>query len=165
MTLQISVAVKGITELEQKLAPDQLQKGLEVGLSKSGHTVLKAAQMIAAPHHFSGRLQNRMGVVVSGSGMNQKATIGVNAAEVPEAGPLSHGWRSRSGKQPPTEDIAHWLSSKGKDPALAFVVARSIKAKGYSFKPLRIFETAYQEVHETVAHTILRALKWRQGRD
>lgn len=186
----ITVSVTGLDAVERLLDPMNLEQGLHVGLSKSGGIIAAQARAIIRPHHYTGHYEQQIHTVVTGTGLNQVARVGVSASQVPEARPLSYGWRSGSGKMPPIEPIARWLAKHpdiGASPnsfrnasgfrrtsgsissvasesavrGLAFVIARSIARKGYSFQPLKVWETAFQRSQSQIAVTILRALRWR----
>ena len=184
---QIVATVTGLDAVQKALSPQQFEARLHAGLTTAGNLVAAQARNIVRPHHYTGRFEQQIHVAVTGTGLSQKATVGVSAAQVPEARPLSYGWKSNSGRMPPIEPIAQWVAkhpeispsknsytnssgfrrtrgsaaSVGAESAvrgLAFVIARSIMRKGYSFPPLKVFETAYTQARASVVAALQKAI-------
>lgn len=193
MTLQVDVKVPDLAAIAAKISPQGFEQGLRVGLSKAGNRVALEARQIIHPHHFTGHYEQEIHTEITGSGFNLTAIVGVSKAQVPEAAPLSYGWRSTSGRQPPTDAIARWIarkpsvgsgvssniltnssgfrrtngtissvSSESAVRGLAFVIARKIGRKGYSFAPLNVWENAWNRVRSEVGGIIHTSIGWRQ---
>ena len=160
-----------LARMQAELGPlmeAKVARGLELG----GIAVQGAARQNLSSHHYHGTAENQTTVsppiIAAGS---VEVTVGIHGGLAPEGRPLEFGWASSSGKQPPTSAIAEWLTSKpGLIPSpnvtrnaqgfvrrrgtvaaiasesavrgMAFVIARNIKRRGYSFGALHWLEQA-----------------------
>lgn len=93
-------------------------------------------------------------------------TVGIHPpAFAPEGATFEKGWRSKKGKQPPTEPIALWVLSRGitgdakEAKHIAFVVARNMKNKGYSFGEYHWLRDAWASEAPMVQATVARFLQ------
>lgn len=139
---QITIVVTGVADAKRRLSPEAFEANLRDGLQEGGDLVAAEMRRIIQPHRFRGRWQQELHTEVSGSGLGQKAHIGVSAAAVPEARPMTLGWKSGAGKRPPTSAIEEWLERAPNAPStptgmttrgFAFLIARAIGRRGYSF--------------------------------
>lgn len=173
------IIIVGLPEALAEFDPHRFVAGLRTGMQAVGEAVATEARLIVKPHHFHGTFEQQIHAVTTGDSLATVVTsVGVNPELVPEARPLSFGWKSSGGKQPPTEAIAAWLASKpelvnaagsnavgrnasgfitrkgsiaevsqdSKIRGLAFVIARKIGQRGYSFAPLNPFDRAWDMV-------------------
>lgn len=112
MAGEVAIVVTGVREAQRHLDPAAFSRGLRDGLKEAGALLERAQREIVAPHHFRGTWEQQIHTEIRGSGLNMEAHVGVSASRVPEARPMTYGWVSSSGHQPPTEAIADWLSRK-----------------------------------------------------
>ncbi|HLA65024.1 MAG TPA: hypothetical protein VK600_00415 [Candidatus Saccharimonadales bacterium] len=111
----VEVVIVGIPKAMRDLDPARMAVGLRTGFQAVGdQLVAPAARRIVRPHHWHGRFEQQIHTTVTGSGLNVAAHVGVSSAMVPEARPLTFGWKSGSGRQPPTDAIMAWLTGSGK---------------------------------------------------
>ena len=174
--------------LALQLGPLMLEK-VAAGLERGGFAVQAAARANLAPHHYHGTAEQQTTVspplITAG---NVTVTVGIHGGLAPEGRPLEFGWASAAGKQPPTKAIAEWLTSKpGLIPSanvsrnargfvrrkgtiaaiasesavrgMAFVIARNIKRRGYSFGSLHWLDGALDEQTATVLAELQRACR------
>lgn len=107
------VIVVGLPAALREFDPARFAEGLRTGMNTLGEEVATGARNLIEPHHWHGRFQQQIHVETTGDSLSNIVTnVGVNSALVPEARPISFGWKSTGGKQPPTEAIAAWLASK-----------------------------------------------------
>jgi len=157
-----AVVITGLEKAERDLGPERFGRVVRTGFEELGALTEEYTTAKIAPHHWHGELAGSLHAATTGSG-----ALASERTEVTLRGPQVHsfrgGWFSRSGKQPPTEQIAAWLTERGRDPRFAFAVARQIGARsrgaaagqssglagaalgrlgGYSFGKLRLFPTA-----------------------
>lgn len=162
MTQYASVHVIGLDAALRGLSPERLAAGLPAGLHAVGLDLAAEVHGYIKPHHYTGRAEQQVHAEPpEGQGFGVHVFVGTSASAVPELRPLMYGWKS-SGKRPPTDAIAKWLSGK---PELAgsgsvtrssggfvrrsgtksqisaeasvrsraFLIARAIGRRGYSF--------------------------------
>jgi len=176
----VAVVVTGLEQAEKDLSPEHFARAIATGFDEIGGAVQGYTAGRLGTHHWQGKLLGSLHHVTTGSGSiaTEKTTISV---EGPQARSFRGGWFSRSGHQPPTEQIAAWLSDHGKDPRFAFAVARKIGGRstaaaagrssglagaalgrlgGYSFGKLRLFPTA-RWIKPRAVEIIGRALQIR----
>ena len=158
------------------------------GLVGWGHLIEYAGKANLAPHHWHGTAEQStvtVGPVIEGDQV--VVSVGLHGGMAPEGRPLEYGWKSESGKQPPISAIAEWLTSKpGLIPSpnvtrnssgfirrrgtiaaisqeaavrsLAFVIARNIGRRGYSFGALHWLRDAMVETREEGLALLRRVL-------
>jgi len=80
------------------------------GLYRAGQEVAGAMARSAKAHHDTGRLEQQIHAQPFGEGFATEVHVGISTGLAPEGRPLAFGWKSTSGKQPPTQAIAEWLS-------------------------------------------------------
>lgn len=94
--------------------------GFGRALLRGGLAVAAEMQRAAKPHHDLGNLERNIHAEgPTGSGLNVEVRVGISTAAAPEGRPLAFGWKSSTGKQPPTEAIAAWLLRKGTVPTMS----------------------------------------------
>ncbi|HTR71861.1 MAG TPA: hypothetical protein VMH41_16750 [Mycobacteriales bacterium] len=147
----------------------------------------RARANVEDEHHFTGNLAQNLHTEVQGSGLDLEAHVGVSTGLVPEGRPLEFGWPAGSGKQPPTDAIARWLASKpeiagsplvtrssagfirrkgtiaqiSQDAAIrsrAFLIARAIGQRGYSFGALHWLSQAGADGAEDAAQIVQESI-------
>ncbi len=173
MSEEIGIVVTGIPHAVARLSPAHLEAGLLAGFTEAGALVETAARRIIDPHHDKGTFQQQLHTEITGTGFGIGAHVGVSAAAVPEARPLTYGWPGGAGKQPPSAPIESWLNrnpSRVSVPSgmtaksFAFLIARAIGKRGYSFgsgvggQKLDTFRRAFDEVREKVREVIAKHL-------
>lgn len=80
-------------------------------LQRGGLAIQAEMQHVARTHHDLGNLERQIHVEgPTGSGINSEIRIGISTAAAPEGRPLAFGWSSTSGKRPPIDAIARWLT-------------------------------------------------------
>jgi hypothetical protein len=135
------VEVIGAERVDASLDPARWQ-GFGQALLRGGLAIAAEMQRAAKPHHDTGNLERNIHAEGPfGHGLNQEVRIGIGTAGAPEGRPLAFGWKSKSGRQPPTGAIVAWLTRKGFGSGLtdsqlrgrAFVIARAIGRRGYRF--------------------------------
>lgn len=135
------VTVIGAERVDASLDPARWH-GFGTALLQGGLAIAAEMQRAAKPHHDTGNLERQIHAEGPfGSGLNQEVRIGIGTAAAPEGRPLAFGWKSKGGLQPPTAAIVAWLSRRGRAAGLtdsqlrgrAFVIARAIGRRGYSF--------------------------------
>jgi hypothetical protein len=162
MVSNTRVVVTGLEQAERDLGEARFAAAIGQAFEEIGGIVEAYAGERLVKHTWHGKLAGSLHHAASGSGKIAGQRV-VVAAEGPQARSFKGGWFSRSGKQPPTGQIAQWLEAKGKDPRFAFAVARKIGARsvaaeagtahgvegaslgrlgGYSFGKLRFFPTS-----------------------
>lgn len=162
MTQYASVQVIGLDAALRSLSPERLAAGLPAGLHAVGQDLAREVHGYIKPHHYTGRAEQQVHAEPpEGQGFGVHVFVGTSASLVPELRPLMFGWRS-SGKRPPTDAIAQWLTAKpelagsasvARSPAgfvrrsgtraqisaeasvrsRAFLIARAIGRRGYTF--------------------------------
>lgn len=188
----IEVHIKGLDEALKALDPHTFEMGLRRGMHEAGDLLGGIARGHVKPHHLTGNFEQNIHTEIKGEGLTLRAYIGVSAGQVPEARPLSYGWKSESGKMPPVSAIAKWLtykpglisssnvytqvggkghgnlvrrgsigaiSQEAKVKSQAFLIARAIGRRGYSFEPIKPFERAWDEGGYRVQGIIENAIK------
>ncbi len=154
----LGVRVTGLEAAERALNPalydERLAKAIRIG---SNEILVPAIRAVLGPHRWSGRAEASIHAMVRSE---FAIKTGALASEVPELRPLTHGWYSRSAKQPPPERLAGWLSSKGADPKAAFVVARAIQQRGYKDEPrgINTFRVALRRSRAALIAVIAREM-------
>lgn len=177
------------------LAGTKILTQAAAGLEQAGVLVQTNARRNLAEHHYHGTAERN--TVVSPPLITPEAitvTVGIHAGLAPEGAPLEFGWRSQSGKQPPSEPIYQWLQGSGKGAGLlasagvnvrrnsagfitgsrakriapdqqkaarglAFVIARNIGRKGYSFGALHWLSGGLEEAKPAIMGIIARAIR------
>jgi hypothetical protein len=189
--------VLNVAEVEAALAAagSRILGQAAVGLEQAGVVVQTNARRNLADHHYTGRAE-RMTVVSPPliTPESISVTVGIHAGTAPEGRPLEYGWKSESGKQPPTEPILQWLQSSGKGAGLlasaginvrrnkagfitgsraqrvapnqaakarsiAFLIARKIGRRGYSFGKLGWLSGGLEEAKPAILGIVGRAIK------
>jgi hypothetical protein len=80
-------------------------------LKRGGLAIQAEMQQVARTHHDLGNLERQIHVEgPTGSGLDAQVRVGISTKAAPEGRPLAFGWASASGKQPPVEAIARWLT-------------------------------------------------------
>jgi hypothetical protein len=157
-----SIEVIGLGRAKALFDGGRLERRWAQGALRVGQDIAGDMKAAARPHHMSGRLEQQIHAEPFGTGMGMEVHVGISVGLAPEGRPIAFGWKSQSGKQPPSQAIADWIVRKGglgattnvtRTPAgfqryrgtkaqisqesavrsLAFLIARKIKAKGYSF--------------------------------
>ena len=116
--MNTTVSVVGVDTAGKSLAEfsDVLEARIGLGLQAWGTVIQSQARRNIAEHHFTGLTERSTTVsAVTKEGPVSTVTVGVHGGLAPQARPLELGWRSSTGKQPPSDAIYRWLtgSSKG----------------------------------------------------
>ncbi len=185
----IGIKITGADKAKAMLDPTNIGLGVRKGMIRGATLIEGEAKRIVKPRHWHGTAERSIHQRVSGSGFDTEVMVGSNSARAPHFRSLSYGWPSGKGKQPPTDAIAEWLTSKpeivsgvtksvkrnsagfvtrsgsvsaiskeAKVRGLAFVIARKIGKKGFSFKPMMIFEMAWGKNRDKVGAAIREAI-------
>ena len=174
--MTISVRFENTERVLHALTPDAYEAKAEQGLIDAAHAIERDAKANLHEHHFRGTTErNTTTSAIERDGDRSWVTVGVHGGQAPQARPLEFGWKSESGKMPPIQPIADWLVSKGyAGPSkgtkatktadagvrgLAFVIARNIKRRGFSFGPLHWLGRAYDQNRPKVAGYIERRFR------
>lgn len=166
----IIISIKHFT-LEREL--ELLVRRAEEGLAEAGEIIQEAARANLDPYAYNYTASDQTTVSkVSRIGETSEITVGVHDLGLaPHARALEFGWKSATGKQPPTEPIAEWLEVKlgvdpQKSPGIAFVIARRIghgdatrPGGGFSFGALHWLQRAADDNADLVGSTIADAAK------
>ena len=114
MAVDEYVQVIGLEKLQAALDPAVWAERARAGLLRAGQVAIepRARVNVEAEHHYHGTLAQNLHTELMGEGMASEAHVGISTGLVPEGRPLEFGWRSASGKQPPIDAIARWLTSK-----------------------------------------------------
>jgi hypothetical protein len=170
---QIGVVITGIPSALRRVSPARFEAGLAAGFQEAGDLVGGAARRILAPHHDRGTFAQQIHTELTGSGWGIGAHVGVSAAAVPEARPITYGWPGGGNSRPPAAAIESWLlrnPSRIQVPSgmtahsFAFVIARAIGKRGYTFgtgvggQKLDTFRRAFAEVRDAVRRVIAARL-------
>lgn len=157
------IVVVGLPAALREFDPARFSQGLRVGMDALGEAVATDARVLLEPHHWHGRFQQQIHVETTGTALADIVTnVGVNAALVPEARPISFGWKSGSGKQPPTSAIAAWLASKPELVNAAGSDAVGRNASGFITRKGTIAEVSGDSKIRSLAFLIARKIK-REG--
>lgn len=81
-----------------------------LGMLRAGQEVAGEMARSAKEHHDTGRLEQQIHATAMGEGFATEVHVGISTGLAPEGRPLAFGWKSGSGKQPPVQAIAEWLS-------------------------------------------------------
>ncbi len=143
-----------------------LRRRARDGLPAAGAAVQAAARANLAEHRFRGTAEEATTVSpVRSEGDEDVVTVGVHDLGLaPHARALEFGWRSRTGRQPPSAPIAAWGLERGivderEAPGFGFVVARRIGRTGFSFGALHFLGRAAEEATPAVAGAIESAAR------
>ena len=174
--MTISVHIEGEAKVMAMLQHEAYQSRAEHGLIDAAHAMERDAKANLKEHHFRGQTErNTTTSDIDRQGDRSVVTIGIHGGMAPQGRPLEFGWKSESGKMPPIQPIADWLVSKGiagpakgtkatktADSAVrgfAFVIARNIQRRGYSFPPLHWLGRAYDSNRSKVSGYIERRMQ------
>lgn len=188
------IRVTGLREAVGKLEPAAWEAGARRGLLKVGQAAADEVKRDIAPHHYTGRAEQQVHAEQEHIPGRISVHVGTSSALVPELRPLVYGWRSRGGKQPPTDAIATWLAHKpelAESPSVgrtaagflrfrrgatvasvagesavrarAFLIARAIGRRGYSFPPTDSFRKAWARVGPTATRVIAEEMRHHHG--
>jgi hypothetical protein len=175
-----TVEIVGLAKAEALLSAARYERALGAGLLAAGILVQSEARAVLASHHWHGRAEAEVHAEPRGP---LSVFVGGSAAKAPELRPLTYGWHSSSGKQPPTSAIAEWLTSKpeiadsssvSRSPrgfvrrrgtigqiagesairSRAFLIARAIGRRGFSFGRLDTFAVAIARARPRIAAVI-----------
>lgn len=108
----IGIKVTGANEARAALDPLRVGAGVRSGLIQGAGLIERTAKGVVATHHWHGTAERSIHQRVSGSGINSEVMIGSNTGRAPHFRSLAYGWPGGKGKQPPTDAIAKWLTSK-----------------------------------------------------
>lgn len=174
--MTISVHIEGEAKVMAMLQHEAYQSRAEHGLIDAAHAMERDAKANLKEHHFRGTTErNTTTSELQRNGDVSTVTVGIHGGMAPQGRPLELGWASQSGKMPPIQPIADWLVSKGyagpksgnkatktADSAvrgLAFVIARNIQRRGFSFGPIHWLGRAYDSNRGEVSGYIARSMK------
>ena len=181
--MSFTITVHGLSEAAAQLEPATWQAGVKRGLLRVGQLAADAVKLDIAPHHYTGRAQQQVHAQEIALPGVLAVHVGASSELVPELRPLVEGWKSSGGRQPPTAAIAEWLAHKpeiaptssvsrsasgrlsfrasiasvSSETAVrsrAFLIARAIGRRGYSFGKTDSFRKAWEKVGPTADQII-----------
>ena len=156
----MSVVIVGKDKVEASLAAyagPEMEARLGLGLQAWGQVVQRGARANLHPHHFTGRAEQSTSVsgpTVSGSTV--AVTVGIHGGLAPEGRPLEFGWKSDSGKQPPSEPIYQWLTGSSQGAAVLSSAGGSVNRKGGFIVGSRSSRTSDESTARGLAFVIAR---------
>jgi hypothetical protein len=137
-----------ITELNVAVALSSARAA--AGLEAGARVIQAKARQNMSSHHYRGRAEAATTVsppVITPGWVDVKVGI-QKGTWAPEGRTFEFGWHSKKGKQPPVKPLAEWALSRGivgterEAKSFGFVVARSMKKRGYSFGEFHWLEDA-----------------------
>lgn len=175
--LPISIYVTGVNKAMMALAiaNAELQVRGIAGMYAGAKLVQKQAKTNLNQHRWHGTTASK--VVISGPprmlgelggapyalGGWISFTVGIPHEQWPAfavGATFEHGWHSKRGKQPPTAPLAKWAVSRGlvrpgqSAKQVGFIIARTIKKRGYSFGEHHWLRDAWIAQSAAVAATV-----------
>lgn len=160
----IVVTITGVRETLYVLSVEitKEQAAATAALVAAAELIRDRARTNAAAFRYSGRLEAATNVkgptIIKGVTF---VTVGVHGEFAPEGKTFETGWRSKSGLRPPSKSLEAWAESKGiADPKrAAFVIARAIGARGYSFGERHWLSSAFAEVGPAATGMVAAAVE------
>lgn len=111
-----TIEVIGLQRATQLFSHQRVGEQFAIGMLRSGQEIAGEMARAAKEHHDTGRLEQQIHAEPFGFGFASEVHVGISTGVAPEGRPLAFGWKSESGKQPPTQAIAEWL---GRHPSAA----------------------------------------------
>ncbi len=169
----LRVTVLGVRETiaELHIAVSAMALRGTAGLVAGGKIIQELARENLAPHHYRGTAERQVSVstpVVSPTEV--VVTVGHHWPPFNPTGyTFEYGWHSQSGRRPPVQPIEDWLNTKGfaarggrpmTSRQAAFIVARAIGQRGYSFGEDHWLDDAAAEGAGAVVGAVYAAVQW-----
>jgi hypothetical protein len=155
----VTIVVRGLPEAVAEYDPALMAGRLEPAFAEFARELQAETRTLMGDHRVTGAAERSVEAEARGGSLSGlEARIESRDAAV---GALAFGWHGR-GTQPPVEPIARWLEARGKDPAGAFAVARTIGQRGLSFSPLQMFQRAWRQLEPRVGDIVTRTLGARR---
>lgn len=157
----VEVRIVGLEKTMRDVSPAEFGRRTHDGFHAAGLVIEGAAKGIVAPHHYTGRFEQRIHTVTTGHNLGDIKTV-VGVIGVPEARSLTYGWPV--GSFPNISKIADWVvrrienasvsvsrtskgllrvkpgagglkgaAGEGNVKHIAFVIARAISRRGFTF--------------------------------
>lgn len=154
----VQITLDGQTKLISTL--DQKNKAMVKGIMKelraSGRTI--ATQAGSAAPQFTGTLASRVRVTSSARFLGARVSL-----FAPHSWIIGRGGRQPGAKMPPPKQLVEWVKARGLATteaaarSMAFVIARSIAAKG--IKPNLFLDRAFAAEHPNLVQRLRRILE------
>ena len=169
--MSLQVTVTGLPAAMSAVDPARYGRGLRDGMEAGGAILQEEAAAIIRPRRFLGTYEEKLRTRIRGSGLSMTARITTTA---PGATSLSNGWligrpvgvKGMSGKAAGTAGLGPWAqarlgASPKEAPRMAFLIARSVKRRGYSpLTPrLRVFSRAWTAGSQLARAAIVDAIR------
>lgn len=148
--ITISVNLKNVEPLLKRLSPSERGRRMRNAMEES--VGFLRAEVVKETPVDTGTAAGSITTVILGSPLDVTGKV---FSPLEYVSVLEEGRRPGS-TMPPTEPIARWLSRKGSDPKLAFVVARSIGRRGT--KAHKMFARSIERGRSRVAGIFQRHL-------
>jgi hypothetical protein len=138
------------------------------GLEAGARIIQVRARANVAGRRYHGRLDASITVGAPDLSVPGTVRVGVGVQPgvwAPEGRTFEFGWHSKSGKRPPVKPLMLWAMERGlasderTAKKIAFVVARNIGDRGYSFGQSHWLDNAARDTLPAVAATVRTAIR------